>query len=341
MKPLGGAARAAASAVLSLGLNPNFMPFIVGVCSLIPSLFFLQLLDSSPSPTLLDREARSFRRPMTGREQKVFYLKYFSGLTACIFGYAVLTSYRNFRDFFVKEIFLSQLGHDIPPDQYFWIETPGGIVCAICIAALAKIDRNAKALLVIVWGVVFSGLLIFISTLMALDWKVLDVRLWMAILSVSVYLPYSLMCAPFFDRMLAVTNTPGTCSFLILASDGAGNFASISMLIWKNYGMSTTSQSFSETTINFFYWFSLIMGTILFVCGIYLVIYLHIFVFVTPGSGEDCNIHSSLSTNSHVSSKNPISITTYVNTHEELDPDTTASNEDFPLLFPTKSGSKK
>jgi len=58
---------------------------------------------------------------------------------------------------------------------------------------------------------------------------------WQLLLGTSIFVTYSLMGTPFFDRLLAASRTEGTCSFLIFLSDFFGYVASVSLLLYQDF----------------------------------------------------------------------------------------------------------
>jgi len=67
--------------------------------------------------------------------------------------------------------------------------------------------------------------------------------LWQIVLGIGIFVSYTLMQTPVFDRLFAATKTKGTCSFLIFLSDGCGYAATVSLLFYQNFGSFGTDKS--------------------------------------------------------------------------------------------------
>ena len=64
---------------------------------------------------------------------------------------------------------------------------------------------------------------------------------WQLIVGTSVFVTYSLLATPFYERLFAATHTQGTISFLIFASDCFGYIIAISLLLYQDFSCSTTA----------------------------------------------------------------------------------------------------
>ena len=64
----------------------------------------------------------------------------------------------------------------------------------------------------------------------------LGVVTFYSLVSIGIYLAYSVMGIGIYDRLIAASNTTGTCVGLTFVSDGLGYVATISILLYKSFG---------------------------------------------------------------------------------------------------------
>ena len=221
------------------GISEFWMPFASAALFFGPLLVFLWLIDKLPPPTPEDEALRTKRQPMMGNERMAFIKTFGPGLLLLIGSYALLTAYRDFRDNFSKEIWVS-LGYGDKPEIFTQTEVPISIAVLVAIAVLMVIKNNRKALIInhlmVIFGMVLTGL----STL-AFEQQLISAPIWMTLVGMGLYFGYIQFNSIFFDRLLAAFQYAGTVAFLINLADSFGYVGSVSVLFYKNFGQTNLS----------------------------------------------------------------------------------------------------
>ncbi len=216
-----------------------WMPFASALLFFGPLLVFLWLIDKLPPPSAEDEALRTKRQPMMGSERMAFIRTFGPGLLLLIGSYAMLTAYRDFRDNFSKEIWVS-LGYGDKPEIFTQTEVPVSITVLVAIAVLMVIKNNRKALVINHLMVIFGMVLTGVSTL-AFEYQVISAPVWMTLVGMGLYFGYIQFNSIFFDRLLAAFQYAGTVAFLINLADSFGYVGSVSVLFYKNFGQTNLS----------------------------------------------------------------------------------------------------
>lgn len=216
-----------------------WMPFASAALFFGPLLVFLWLIDKLPPPTAEDELLRTKRQPMSGKERMNFVRTFGPGLLLLIASYALLTAYRDFRDNFSKEIWVS-LGYGDKPEIFTQTEVPVSITVLLAIAVLMVIKNNRKALIINHLMVIFGMVLTGASTL-AFEYGYLSAPVWMTLVGMGLYFGYIQFNSIFFDRLLAAFQYAGTVAFLINLADSFGYIGSVNVLFYRNFGQANLS----------------------------------------------------------------------------------------------------
>lgn len=216
------------------GVSETWMPFASAVLFFVPMLLFLWLIDKLPPPTPEDEALRTKRQPMSGKERMDFVRNFGLGLVLLIVSYALLTAYREFRDNFSKEIWVS-LGYGNKPEIFTQTESVVSIIVLVSIAVLMVIKDNRKALMINHLMVIFGMILTGISTY-AFQMQLISGPVWMTLVGMGLYFGYIQFNSIFFDRLLAAFRYAGTVAFLINLADSCGYVGSVGVLFYKNFG---------------------------------------------------------------------------------------------------------
>ena len=161
------------------------------------------------------------------------------GLVLLILSYAMLTVFREFRDNFSKEIWVS-LGYGDKPEIFTQTETPVSITVLVAIAVLMVIKNNRKALIINHLMVIFGMVLTGVSTLL-FQQLLISAPVWMTLVGMGLYFGYIQFNSIFFDRLLAAFTYAGTVAFLINLADSCGYVGSVTVLFYKNFGHANLS----------------------------------------------------------------------------------------------------
>jgi len=116
-----------------------------------------------PPPTLEDKELRTERKPMTGKDRKRVFIAFLFPIIILVFFYTFLTALRDFRDNFSREIW-DALGFEGDATVYTISELPIAILVLLIIGFLGVIKDNYKAFISYHYLLLFGTVAIGLST---------------------------------------------------------------------------------------------------------------------------------------------------------------------------------
>jgi MFS family permease len=215
-------------------VSETWMPLTAGLLFVIPLLIFLWLLDQVPPPSAHDEALRTKRQPMLPAERLAFARTFFWGLMAIVLLYALLTTFREFRDNFSADVWKS-LGYGNSPAIYTTTEIPVSIICLVVIGSLVLIRNNRIALQVIHLLILAGTILVGVATY-SFQHGWIEAPLWMTLNGIGLYLGYIPFNSSFFDRLLATFKVTGTVGFVMYLADSIGYLGSIPVLLYKTFG---------------------------------------------------------------------------------------------------------
>jgi Family of unknown function (DUF5690) len=216
-------------------VNAFWMPAVAG------ALFFpllgvsVWVLSQLPPPSPQDEAARVKRAPMYGAARARFLQRYGIGIGLLVLSYVLITAIRDFRDNFAAEIWTS-LGFGHAATVFTASEIPVAMLSLTVLGVIIVVRDNSRALLVI-HGVIFSGLLLLGLSTLAFHAGLLSPLAWMILSGAGLYMAYVPFNAMLFDRLIAASGTVGTAGFLIYIADASGYLGSCALLLWRNFGM--------------------------------------------------------------------------------------------------------
>ncbi|MCK0146775.1 DUF5690 family protein [Arenibacter sp. F26102] len=216
-----------------------WMPSVTGAIFFVPFVFFAWLLNKMPQPTAEDKELRTERKPMTGKDRKRVFLAFLFPIIILVFFYTFLTALRDFRDNFSREIW-DALGFEGDAAIYTISELPIAILVLLIIGFLGVIKNNYKAFVSYHYLLLFGTVTIGLSTLL-FQMTVISPILWMISVGFGLYICYVPFNCIFFDRMIATFRIQGNAGYLIYIADAFGYLGSMGVLLYKNFGQSTLS----------------------------------------------------------------------------------------------------
>jgi MFS family permease len=220
--------------MINFNITEFWMPFTTGLIFLFPLIFSVLMLDKTPPPSQEDIMHRVERKPMSRRERWYFFRKFAFSLVILIVVYMILTVFRDFRDNFAAEIWMS-LGYGNSPGIFTFTEIPIAIFVLIALSLIMFIKNNRKALFVNLFIIFFGLLLIGISTLV-FELKLIGGTIWMILVGLGLYLGYVPFNSILFDRMIASFRYAANVGFLIYLADSFGYLGSLVVLLYKNFG---------------------------------------------------------------------------------------------------------
>ncbi|PXX31315.1 DUF5690 family protein [Arenibacter sp. ARW7G5Y1] len=216
-----------------------WMPFVTGGIFLAPFVFFAWLLNKIPQPTEEDKELRTERKPMTGKDRRKVFLAFLFPIIILVFFYTFLTALRDFRDNFSREIW-DALGYEGDAAIYTISELPIAILVLVIIGSLGVIKNNYKAFVSYHYLLLFGTIAIGLSALL-FQMALISPILWMISVGFGLYICYVPFNCIFFDRMIATFRIKGNAGYLIYIADAFGYLGSMGVLLYKNFGQSKLS----------------------------------------------------------------------------------------------------
>ncbi|MDF9798435.1 MFS family permease [Catalinimonas alkaloidigena] len=220
--------------MLDWGVSNFWMPFVTGGLFALPLLFFVWMLNQLPPPSEEDERLRTRRKPMNKAERWEFLRLFAPGLILLVIAYTFLTAFRDFRDNFAREIWIS-LGYGEDVAIYTETEVPIALAVLLIMGLLMFIKSNRKALNTYHLLIAFGFFLVGASTF-AFEQAWISPPVWMTLVGLGLYLGYVPFNSILFDRLLAAFKYVGTAGFLIYVADSVGYLGSVGVLFYKNFG---------------------------------------------------------------------------------------------------------
>lgn len=222
----------------SYHVSEYYMPFLTGALFVFPLLLFVFMLELMPPPTSEDVRLRTKRLPMNASERKNFLRRFLPGIILTLIIYVLLTVMRDVRDSFEVEIW----GSFGIKDSTIYAKTDSiiSVIVLVAMSLLILIRQNLKAFSVIHSMIILGCGLIGIGTALFAA-GVIDVKFWMTLAGLGLYLGYVPYNAVFFERLLASFHYKGNVGFLIYVADSMGYLGSVSVLLVKELGQPNIS----------------------------------------------------------------------------------------------------
>lgn len=232
-----------------LQFNEYWMPFITGLFFIIPLIFFTYLLEKLPKPTEKDNALKTARKPLDKEGRKELFRQFSVPLIIIVIFFMMLTSIRDFRDNFAREIWDTLNYKDAA--IYSVSEIPIAIIVLIVLGIIGSITKNYKAFIFYHYVLFIGCLSILISTYL-FQLELISPITWMMISGLGLYSCYVPFNGIFFDRMIATFKIEGNVGFLIYIADAFGYLGSIFILLFKNFAKEELSWlSFFITSLYF------------------------------------------------------------------------------------------
>ena len=208
------------------GGNELWMPFVTGVLYLVPFLIAAFALSRLPKPSEADIEARSERHAMTKEQCVAFCKRCAQVLIPLAVVYFFLTAYRDYRDNFQADL-LAELGVN-ETDVFSEVERMVAFIVVGVTALLILFRKHINALRASLAVMAFGLILCVVSMWMRKE-GVIDATTWMMVNGIGAYLCYIPFNCILFERMVALTKSPGNAVFAIMLFDGIGYLGSIGL----------------------------------------------------------------------------------------------------------------
>jgi len=244
----------------SWGYSEFIMPFITGALFIIPYFLFVWMLSRIPDQSAEDEAHRTKRIQMYSKDRKKFFKTFALGLILLTIVYMMLTAYRDYRDNFAADLW-KELGYGNQPGVFTSTEAyiTFGVLGSLALIMLIK--NNMRALIVNHLSVLFGVITIGVSTYLYKS-DILPPYLFMLFTGFGAFMGYVPFNAILFDRLIAAFRYESNSGFLIYFADSFGYFASIAVMLYKNFGAP------KQSSLNYF----LSSGYILMITGSIIII---------------------------------------------------------------------
>lgn len=216
-----------------------WMPFVTCCIFALPLLFFLTLLNKIPPPSPTDIASRTLRQPMDFKSRLAFWKRFAPGIVLFVFGYMLLTIFREFRENFSAEVWKT-LGYGNSPQVFTATETPVSILVLVVMGSLMFIRDNFRAFM-INHGIILIGMLLIGVSTFLFQSEFVSAPMWMILAGTGLYLGYVPFNSIFFDRMIATFRYVGTVGFIMYLADSFGYLGSIAVLLFREFGYAEMS----------------------------------------------------------------------------------------------------
>ena len=213
--------------------NEMWMPFITALLYTPVLLFGIYLLSRIKAPGDDDKLLRTARIPMNATERRNFILRFAPGIVFSILIYVFLTIFRDMRDNFAVEFWIS-LGYSQTPELLAFSEFPIAIVVMVIIASMILIKNNRIAFHSNNLITFFCGILLVLTTVL-FYFRFINGIIWMMFAGFFMYLPYIGFHTLYFERWIAHFKYKSNAGFLMSMADTAGYLGSTIILLIKNF----------------------------------------------------------------------------------------------------------
>lgn len=209
------------------------MPFVASSLVLIPFCLGAWSLGKVPPPTASDQANRSPRLPMQGEDRKRFIQDFGWALITFVISYVLLTTFREFRDNFLPEIWKA-VGQPTDAGIFTRLEIPIALGVLGLMLSFRWVHSHILAFRLIQSLMVLGGCTMILSTwAFQNDW--ISPTVWLISIGAGVYVAYAMCNSLYFERLLAAFQRIGTIGFLITLADYYAYLGSISVLFYKHF----------------------------------------------------------------------------------------------------------
>ena len=223
----------------TFGISEFWMPAATGGLFLIPFFICLYFLKKLPAPTVEDIQLRKKRKPMSAADRKRVMMRFSFPIIVLVIFYTALTALRDFRDNFSRELWDS-VGYAGNASIYTLSELPIAFLVLLILGLFGIVKSNFKAFIGFHYLLILASVLVGVSTFLFQQGAMSPVY-WMVLTGFGLYACYVPFNCIFFDRMIAAFKIDGNAGYLIYIADSFGYLGSMTVLLYKNFGQSSSS----------------------------------------------------------------------------------------------------
>lgn len=176
---------------------------------------------------------------MSAADRKRVMMRFSFPIIVLVIFYTALTALRDFRDNFSRELWDS-VGYAGNASIYTLSELPIAFLVLLILGLFGIVKSNFKAFIGFHYLLILASVLVGVSTFLFQQGAMSPVY-WMVLTGFGLYACYVPFNCIFFDRMIAAFKIDGNAGYLIYIADSFGYLGSMTVLLYKNFGQSSSS----------------------------------------------------------------------------------------------------
>lgn len=215
--------------IRDLGVDPFWMPAIIGGVAFVLLVVLAFALNALPDPSAEDRAACAERVPMDGRQRRRIFLRFAPVLTMLFAANLFVTVVRDIKeDFLVNIVDTSQL-------SAWAFSGVDAVVTAIILLLFLGVSliRSHLNVLCTLLVLVLVSMFALIYVAWNYDWLALSPLAWLFVQSLGVYTAFLSFQTLFFERFVACYHIRGNVGFFIVTIDFIGYVGTVGVLVFK------------------------------------------------------------------------------------------------------------
>ena len=215
--------------IRDLGVDPFWMPAIIGGVAFVLLVVLAFALNALPDPSAEDRAACAERVPMDGRQHRQIFLRFAPLLTMLFAANLFVTVVRDIKeDFLVNIVDTSQL-------SAWAFSGVDAVVTAIILLLFLAVSliRSHLNVLCTLLVLVLVSMFALVYVAWNYDWLALSPLAWLFVQSLGVYTAFLSFQTLFFERFVACYHIRGNVGFFIVTIDFIGYVGTVGVLVFK------------------------------------------------------------------------------------------------------------
>lgn len=215
--------------IRDLGVDPFWMPAIIGGVAFVLLVVLAFALNALPDPSAEDRAACAERVPMDGRQRCQIFLRFAPLLTMLFAANLFVTVVRDIKeDFLVNIVDTSQL-------SAWAFSGVDAVVTAIILLLFLAVSliRSHLNVLCTLLVLVLVSMFALVYVAWNYDWLALSTLAWLFVQSLGVYTAFLSFQTLFFERFVACYHIRGNVGFFIVTIDFIGYVGTVGVLVFK------------------------------------------------------------------------------------------------------------
>lgn len=215
--------------IRDLGVDPFWMPAVIGGVAFVLLVVLAFALNALPDPSAEDRAACAERVPMDGRLRRQIFLRFVPLLTMLFTANLFVTVIRDIKeDFLVNIVDTSQL-------SAWAFSGVDAVVTAIILFLFLAVSliRSHLNVLCTLLVLVLVSMFALVYVAWNYDWLALSPLAWLFVQSLGVYAAFLSFQTLFFERFVACYHIRGNVGFFIVTIDFIGYVGTVGVLVFK------------------------------------------------------------------------------------------------------------